>query len=227
MVKSQIELFSSEIIAPNWDDASRQLDECIAKIDNDISRLMKEIRHLSQRKRELLGLRCDFNRGLSETHRKTYLARRREANESISKKEIRLSVFIRDGFKCKECHSTKRLSIDHIIPVACGGSDEISNLQTLCFRCNCKKGAGKFPKVSFAKQANLNIKTSQSDLLCIANTALKEARLYMNNELKINSPKRDSRMTKSFANWFLTNKDATKEQIYEKAVYFCKKEFEK
>jgi hypothetical protein len=42
--------------------------------------------------------------------------------------------------KCLRCGRTERLSIDHIIPVTLGGSDELSNLQCLCLYCNCSKG---------------------------------------------------------------------------------------
>lgn len=47
----------------------------------------------------------------------------------------------RAGFVCEYCHSPERLSasrftIDHIIPVSLGGSDEIQNLALACRRCN-------------------------------------------------------------------------------------------
>lgn len=45
----------------------------------------------------------------------------------------------RDGWKCKKCNSREQLTIDHIVPVALGGSDEEDNLQTLCRGCNTMK----------------------------------------------------------------------------------------
>lgn len=51
-------------------------------------------------------------------------------------------IFKRDGFRCLECGATNknsRLEIDHILPVAQGGTDELSNLQTLCDDCNRAK----------------------------------------------------------------------------------------
>lgn len=48
-------------------------------------------------------------------------------------------IFARDGFKCLCCGATKPLSVDHIVPVAKGGSSDDSNLQTLCRSCNSRK----------------------------------------------------------------------------------------
>jgi 5-methylcytosine-specific restriction endonuclease McrA len=47
----------------------------------------------------------------------------------------------RAGFICEYCHSSERLSasrftIDHIIPVSLGGSDDANNLALACRRCN-------------------------------------------------------------------------------------------
>lgn len=49
---------------------------------------------------------------------------------------LRYAVLERDGFKCVLCGSKDLLEIDHIKPVAFGGTDEITNLQTLCYACN-------------------------------------------------------------------------------------------
>ena len=58
---------------------------------------------------------------------------------------VRQYVFERDRFQCQSCgldqklDPTAKLTIDHIIPLATGGSNDMSNLQTLCQRCNQKK----------------------------------------------------------------------------------------
>lgn len=56
--------------------------------------------------------------------------------------EVRKYVYQRDNYQCKSCGKTDietALTIDHIIPLAKGGSNEISNLQTLCQTCNQHK----------------------------------------------------------------------------------------
>ena len=56
---------------------------------------------------------------------------------------LRHEVFKRDKYTCKECGAKKSegatLHIDHIIPISKGGTDELSNLQTLCADCNLNK----------------------------------------------------------------------------------------
>jgi 5-methylcytosine-specific restriction enzyme A len=54
-------------------------------------------------------------------------------------KEVREYVFQRDNYQCKSCGETSKLAIDHIIPLASGGSNDLSNLQTLCISCNSQK----------------------------------------------------------------------------------------
>lgn len=46
----------------------------------------------------------------------------------------------RDGLFCKHCGTTESLSIDHVIAIANGGKNVLSNLQILCRSCNSKKG---------------------------------------------------------------------------------------
>jgi hypothetical protein len=63
------------------------------------------------------------------------------ARISISK-TLRFEVFKRDSFKCQYCGATAPevvLHVDHINPVAKGGSNEITNLVTACQPCNLGK----------------------------------------------------------------------------------------
>lgn len=55
---------------------------------------------------------------------------------------VRKYVFERDNYHCQSCNKTHletKLTIDHIIPLALGGENDISNLQTLCYCCNQQK----------------------------------------------------------------------------------------
>ncbi len=55
---------------------------------------------------------------------------------------MRASVFERDGFACTYCGDADGpLHCDHVVPVSRGGTNDIDNLATACFRCNCSKGA--------------------------------------------------------------------------------------
>lgn len=44
-------------------------------------------------------------------------------------------------WRCVQCKSTDDLCIDHIRPVALGGTNDLDNLQVLCRPCNSRKGA--------------------------------------------------------------------------------------
>ena len=56
---------------------------------------------------------------------------------------IRYNVLKRDNFSCQICGITAKdgakLQVDHIIPASKGGKTVMSNLQTLCERCNIGK----------------------------------------------------------------------------------------
>ena len=65
------------------------------------------------------------------------------SREPLSKK-TRFDVFKRDGFRCTYCGATPSesvlLEVDHIHPIAEGGTNEIDNLVTACLACNRGKG---------------------------------------------------------------------------------------
>ena len=61
---------------------------------------------------------------------------------------VKYRVLTRPRGRCECCgaHEHQRaLELDHIIPKNQGGSDAISNLQALCFRCNAGKRDGCLP----------------------------------------------------------------------------------
>jgi len=59
--------------------------------------------------------------------------------------EVRKYVFERNSYQCQSCQkidlTAKNLQVDHIIPLAQGGSNDCSNLQTLCAKCNREKSS--------------------------------------------------------------------------------------
>lgn len=65
-----------------------------------------------------------------------------ESRDPISPK-LRFEVFKRDKYVCQYCGACGpdvELEIDHVIPVSRGGTDDINNLKTACFKCNRGKG---------------------------------------------------------------------------------------
>ena len=101
----------------------------------------------------------------------------RQGRENIPR-QLRHQVFQRDGYRCRECGASNDetvLEIDHIVPVARGGTNDIENLQTLCRECNRMKYTDEW----VGGETNLEI--SQKLLLMIdeqikqANTALSNA----------------------------------------------------
>ena len=51
---------------------------------------------------------------------------------------IRLLALQRDNYECGNCKSNKNLHVHHIVPLSRGGSNNLSNLRTLCEDCHKK-----------------------------------------------------------------------------------------
>ena len=80
-----------------------------------------------------------------EKRKKQILATRRKLGATIRRPIpawLRRYVYMRDRYICQRagCGATTGLTVDHIIPLALGGTDHEENLQTLCYSCNNEKG---------------------------------------------------------------------------------------
>ncbi|NKT91768.1 hypothetical protein GS854_01625 [Rhodococcus hoagii] len=59
-------------------------------------------------------------------------------------KRLRYEILRRDNHACRYCGAAApdvKVVVDHVVPVALGGSDEPSNLVTACWDCNSGKSA--------------------------------------------------------------------------------------
>lgn len=54
---------------------------------------------------------------------------------------VRTEVYERDLYRCVQCGTHLKLTLDHIVPWSKGGTDTPDNLQTLCQPCNSRKWA--------------------------------------------------------------------------------------
>lgn len=62
--------------------------------------------------------------------------------ESSERYQQRLEVLERDGYRCRQCNTTKGLlTVDHRIPLSKGGGNHLENLWCLCASCNTNKGS--------------------------------------------------------------------------------------
>jgi 5-methylcytosine-specific restriction protein A len=82
------------------------------------------------------------------------LFKSRKTGHSTTNWIVRLYVLRKFNFRCQGCNRTYNpkkaekysflyfgdLQIDHIIPFARGGTNDISNYQPMCSRCNKQKG---------------------------------------------------------------------------------------
>ena len=88
-------------------------------------------------------------------------------------KKTRFEVFKRDSFTCQYCGRSAPdviLEVDHIIPVAEGGKNDMVNLVTSCRDCNSGKGKRKLSdKSAIQKQKkqldDINAAREQTEML--------------------------------------------------------------
>lgn len=71
---------------------------------------------------------------------KVKYTKRRRSTFSQKRDQLILALIERDGYECAKCGEVDNLSIDHIMPLSKGGSDELDNLRLLCRKHNSAKG---------------------------------------------------------------------------------------
>lgn len=124
---------------------NRVFKSLIHKKDEFIIKLKIEVNYRSSGGRidESRYGRCSFEELVNiykqwQNGRKYEETKRQE--RKIMNDDIRYNVLKRDNYTCCICGATAKdgakLEVDHIIPVSRGGKTVMSNLQTLCERCN-------------------------------------------------------------------------------------------
>nr|WP_302578297.1 HNH endonuclease [Methanobrevibacter arboriphilus] len=135
------------------------------KLDDNIKQALKEVvkeeikelntnnvRKLSNAKKRIRKLkrnnlcinddnRNEFKKELSrlENQNRDLKKQLQQRNNKKVPKLVRKAVYERDNYTCLCCGIQTDLSIDHIVPRSSGGSNDMSNLQTLCRSCNSAK----------------------------------------------------------------------------------------
>lgn len=86
-----------------------------------------------------------------------------------------------DGYQmataCELCQSTKKLVIDHIIPLSRGGTNDLDNLRTLCASCNAKEAQRHRTKPDDHKRVKRGYALRESLILRCKFLALKRRKL--------------------------------------------------
>lgn len=130
--------------APEHDAYHRQViweRDCYRRIDKAAEKLAQAIAE----RFGTLQLRDYADRAVEQAIARLGLQEPPPPPKTVKRKAIgngkRRRVWDRDGWTCQRCGSHVELTVDHIIPLAAGGTDDDDNLQTLCFSCNASKGA--------------------------------------------------------------------------------------
>ena len=85
-------------------------------------------------------------------------------------------VYSRDVGVCQCCGGYEYLEYDHISPYSCGGSNDVSNIQLLCRKCNRSKSNSCYCKIHNKKvgvnccKGNTTKKSSSSAIQCSGTT---------------------------------------------------------
>jgi len=150
-------IFAENLLGQEW-------DELVMLNKHIINRLLHQKIKINKSSVECCGIvkntiiegakKCHYNcRAIRNVSRagaisssiqaKQYNAKRNTKSKRAVSLSMRLTVLARDNYKCVKCGASPqnaKLHIDHVIPFSRGGNCALSNLQTLCEKCNLGKG---------------------------------------------------------------------------------------
>lgn len=107
-----------------------------------VYRLTDDLVDLNEWERAALIALCDNKLANYVAHRQDAIWRHRAQNFDPIPGTLRYQVIVRARGRCEACgvsNQERALQVDHIVPRAQGGTNDIYNLQTLCSTCNAQK----------------------------------------------------------------------------------------
>jgi len=113
----------------------QELQRCHVYIANNLER-----RRANSRKWQANNPEKHRLNAIAGTHRRR--ARKRINGGKFTTAQWR-AVLAHYNHECVACGRDHDIQADHVIPLACGGSNDITNLQPLCKWCNNLKGVGE------------------------------------------------------------------------------------
>ena len=97
------------------------------------------------------------------------------------RRDKRLAIYLRDHFSCLYCLADltdadpSGITLDHLIPVSDGGTNESKNLVTACRHCNCSRQdapVGRFAGRAARAHISRNVRRSLRKYLALARDIL-------------------------------------------------------
>ncbi len=111
--------------------------------EEECNKWISELREFQSRDDDIADAITILQNRLKTIHgqeKKRVLTKVRRSQFEKNREQITLALIERDGYECKQCKTQNDLTIDHILPISKGGSDQLENLRFLCRTCNSKKG---------------------------------------------------------------------------------------
>lgn len=91
--------------------------------------------------------------------------------------ERRIALYLRDGLGCVYCSAGiedgTRLTLDHLTPHSCGGSNKNENIVTACLKCNSSRGNRDWREFAATVAAYLNHDITAQDIIAHIETTIR------------------------------------------------------